>query len=211
MRNNRSIYDSLYREAQTKGWQGWGGDARLAEGPNQLRRIMECRYTPRAGRALELGCGEGHLCRLLASQGFEVTGVDISEVAIDWAKAKQGEIQVRYVQADLCSPEVLPAQRFELIVDGNCLHCVVGESRSALLKNVRRLLAHGGVFFVSSLCTKASTASLNTFLSGHPYRFVPAAADLLAELREEGFTVLSHEVEERSGEFDHIRVFTSAA
>ena len=40
------------------------------------------------GEVLELGCGEGHIARLLAGKGYRVTGVDISPTAIQWAKEK---------------------------------------------------------------------------------------------------------------------------
>src|SRR6266481_2608373 len=37
---------------------------------------------------LELGCGEGHLTQSILSQAQTVTGVDISDVAIERAKAR---------------------------------------------------------------------------------------------------------------------------
>lgn len=40
-----------------------------------------------AGRALELGTGEGRNAMWLANQGWEVTAVDFSAVAIDKARA----------------------------------------------------------------------------------------------------------------------------
>jgi len=66
------IYDSLYADARLRGWSGWGGDARIANGPSGLQRITEKSYVPQSGPALELGCGEGHFCRLLAAHGYTV-------------------------------------------------------------------------------------------------------------------------------------------
>ncbi|HEX8953476.1 MAG TPA: methyltransferase domain-containing protein, partial [Polyangia bacterium] len=40
------------------------------------------------GRALEVGCGTGTDVLWLAAQGFDVTGVDVSSLAIDKARAK---------------------------------------------------------------------------------------------------------------------------
>lgn len=42
---------------------------------------------PRSGRALDLACGTGAGSVWLASQGFEVVGVDVSPVAIERARA----------------------------------------------------------------------------------------------------------------------------
>ncbi|KHJ72966.1 class I SAM-dependent methyltransferase [Rhodococcus sp. Chr-9] len=59
------------------------------------------------GRALDLGCGEGRHSLWLATRGWEVVGVDFSEVALD--KARQVAAQapsrsrdrLRYVRADV--------------------------------------------------------------------------------------------------------------
>jgi SAM-dependent methyltransferase len=55
------------------------------------------------GRALDLACGEGRNAVWLAQRGWTVTGVDFSEVALDKALqlARAGEVEVRWVQADL--------------------------------------------------------------------------------------------------------------
>ena len=200
-----SIYDSLYEEAKRNGWSGWGGNCRIASGPGQLQRILEKPYVPRSGRALELGCGEGHLCRLLFRQGFEVTGADVSKVALDWAVGKQSGAPVRYVHANLCQPSVLEGEFFDLVVDGNCLHCIFGKDRVAFLSNVYRLLSSGGVFFVSSLCARDGK-SVTIERAGQSYRFVPTVEYLLQELDQAQFAVLDWEVRER-GEFNHVSIF----
>lgn len=205
MRGDYLIYDSLYEEAKRNGWSGWGGNCRIASGPEQVQRILEKPYVPRNGRALELGCGEGHLCRLLFRQGFDVTGADVSKVALDWAKGKQSGASVRYVHANLCQPSVLEGEVFDLVVDGNCLHCILGEDRLAFLSNVYRLLTGGGVFFVSSLCAR-DAKSVTIERAGQSYRFVPSVEYLLRELDQAQFAVLDWEVRERD-EFSHINVF----
>jgi SAM-dependent methyltransferase len=60
-----------------------------------------------AGRALDLACGEGQNAIWLASLGWEVTGVDFSEVAIRkaTARAERDGIDVRFVCADLVEYE----------------------------------------------------------------------------------------------------------
>jgi 2-polyprenyl-3-methyl-5-hydroxy-6-metoxy-1,4-benzoquinol methylase len=205
MQSDYSIYDSLYEEAKRNNWNGWGGNSRIASGPEQLLRILEKPYVPRNGRALELGCGEGHLCRLLSRQGFEVTGVDISTIALDWAAEKQSDASVQYVRADLCQPCVLEGEIFDLVVDGNCLHCILGEDRVAFLKNVYRLLSCRGIFFVSSLCVKDGGA-VTIPRAGQPYRFVPSIEHLLQELDQTQFVVLDWEVRTRD-KFNHLNVF----
>ena len=54
------------------------------------------------GRAIDLGCGGGGDAIWLASQGWTVTGVDISQVAIDGAAktARERDVDVDWICAD---------------------------------------------------------------------------------------------------------------
>ena len=205
MAGNYLIYDALYEDAKRHGWRGWGGNSRIASGPEQVQRILQKPYVPHNGHALELGCGEGHLCRLLTARGFDVTGVDVSKVAIDWAREKPSEVPVQYIHADLSQPGVLEGKTFDLIVDGNCLHCILGEDRAVFLDNVYRLLSHNGIFFVSSLCA-GDAESVTTERDGQPYRFVPSVTRLLRELNQAQLAVVEWDVQERD-DFHHIHLF----
>src|SRR3990172_10627753 len=50
-----------------------------------LTRILE--KLPKRLKILEIGCGVGRWCRLLAKAGLDVTGVDISDEMIEVAKS----------------------------------------------------------------------------------------------------------------------------
>jgi SAM-dependent methyltransferase len=69
------------------------------------------------GRALDLACGEGQNAIWLASLGWEVIGVDFSEVAIAKARARaeRDAVRVEFVCADLTSYEPEPAA-FDLVL-----------------------------------------------------------------------------------------------
>ena len=55
------------------------------------------------GRALDVGCGEGADAIWLAEQGWQVTGVDVSQVALDRAGAagRHAGVDVQWVCADV--------------------------------------------------------------------------------------------------------------
>ena len=55
------------------------------------------------GRALDVGCGEGADAVWLARAGWEVTGVDVSEVALERAAAgaREAGVTVEWVRADI--------------------------------------------------------------------------------------------------------------
>lgn len=87
------FWDGFYRERD----QVWSGN------PNALLVREVANLKP--GTALELGCGEGADAVWLAGQGWQVTGIDISAVALRRAAAHARDAGVEHlvtwVQADL--------------------------------------------------------------------------------------------------------------
>lgn len=68
-------------------------------------------------RALDLGCGQGRNAIWLAQQGHTVTGVDVSDVAIDHARrlAAEAGVDVEFVAHDLATWQPEPAA-YDLVV-----------------------------------------------------------------------------------------------
>ena len=96
--------------------QRYRGTALLwTERPNQV--LVEEVSGLRPGRALDLGAGEGRNAVWLAEQGWQVTAVDFSQVALERAAAvaKRAGVRVDLVAADLT--EYTPAAAtFDLVV-----------------------------------------------------------------------------------------------
>ena len=97
------------------------------------------------GRALDLACGEGQNAIWLASLGWDVTGVDFSEVAIARARsrAERDGISADFICADLLSYEPEPGA-FDLVLL-LYLHVPADERRTVLAK-AAAALASGGTF-----------------------------------------------------------------
>ncbi|WP_422748615.1 class I SAM-dependent methyltransferase [Mycobacterium sp. WMMD1722] len=68
------------------------------------------------GRALDVGCGEGADAVWLATRGWEVTGLDVSGVAIERAAASADKagVQIDWVRSGLLEA-ALPAAGFDLV------------------------------------------------------------------------------------------------
>jgi 2-polyprenyl-3-methyl-5-hydroxy-6-metoxy-1,4-benzoquinol methylase len=100
------------------------------------------------GRALDLACGEGQNAIWLASLGWDVTGVDYSEVAIAKARtrAERDGVAVDFRCADLVEFEPEPgAYDFVLIF---YLHISPHERREVLAKATKALTPGGTLIFV---------------------------------------------------------------
>jgi SAM-dependent methyltransferase len=95
------------------------------------------------GRALDLGCGAGRSAAWLADRGWDVTGVDFSEAALELAREAHPEVS--WVLADLREYEPA-AESFDLVL---VLYVhVPPDERSAMLARAAAALAPGGRLLV---------------------------------------------------------------
>lgn len=98
-------------------------DARYAEGdqlwragPHSAVRALTARMPRGAGRALDLGAGDGRHAVWLAQQGWSVTAVDFSPVGVGRGAdhAREHDVVVDWVVADVAQWE--PAGIFDLVL-----------------------------------------------------------------------------------------------
>ncbi len=99
------------------------------------------------GTALDLGCGQGGDAIWLASQGWTVTGADISQKALDVAAkaAEAAGVTVAWERHDLA--ESLPAGPFDLVTS-SFLHSEVELPRAQILRAAADAVAPGGTLLV---------------------------------------------------------------
>lgn len=102
---------------------------------------------------LVLGCGLGAMSTYFAKKGANVTGIDVSDLAIGAAKeyAKAKELTVEYKIMDL-SKANLADKKYDLIFDAHLLHCLTGkQDRENLLKFVNESLSDEGIFLSETM------------------------------------------------------------
>lgn len=100
--------------------------------------------------ALEIGCGSGNNAIWLAGQGFQVTALDISGVAVSAARRKAGALKlkhaVKFLAANVLS-DTIPGSPFQFVFDRGCFHSFeTPEERIACTAAVHRLLAERGLW-----------------------------------------------------------------
>jgi SAM-dependent methyltransferase len=102
--------------AQAAEWDArYGEQAAMWSGRPNGRLVVEAgALTP--GRALDVGCGEGADAIWLARQGWRVTAIDISDVAITRARdaAAQAGVDVEWICGD-AQQTALPSAAFDLV------------------------------------------------------------------------------------------------
>ena len=109
-------------------------------------------------RAVEIGCGTGSDAIYLASQGFNVTAIDIAPTALNLAqrKAEKAGVKVNWLLADILNPPQL--EPFEFVYDRGCYHEVRQHDPKAYVSAVQKL-THGG----SRILILAGNANKDTY------------------------------------------------
>jgi SAM-dependent methyltransferase len=129
----------------------WDGRYQKGETPwdtgrpsSELQRTLaEAAVTP--GRAVELGCGTGSNALWLAQQGFDVSGLDLSPLALEQARrrAEAAGVRVHFVAGDVLRPPPELAGPFDFFFDRGCYHVVRREDVAGYLETLRRLTRPG--------------------------------------------------------------------
>ena len=131
------------------------------EPPKELVRLVENRRINPC-KTIDIGCGEGFYSIYLASKGFDVTGIDLSEKAIKYAKthaANQG-VNVRFLSMDIADLGKLD-EKFDFVFEWSLLHLINPSQRPKYVENVKTLLNNGGKYL--SMCFNESNQYLDGF------------------------------------------------
>ena len=116
-------------------------------GPTQF--LVEQRHLlPPGGRALEVAMGVGRNALYLASLGYEVTGIDVSGVAVERCRqeAERRGLRIEAVQADLESYQ-LPRAAYDIVINFYYL-------QRDLAPQLEGALRAGGVLVFESFTTE---------------------------------------------------------
>lgn len=104
-----------------------------------------------AGRAIDLGCGTGTNLIAIASRGWDVTGIDISYLAVRQAKQKA---KAAGVKVDVLRGEVsrLKGVRgpFDLALDIGCFHSLDKDKKKEYQDSIVRVVHPGGTYLLYS-------------------------------------------------------------
>lgn len=98
-------------------------------------------------KILDAACGPGKYAEELIEQGAEVTGIDLSEEMIKWAKVRNGDIGHFYIQ-DMSQPLVEESdESYDGIISGLAMHYI--EDWTLTLGEFHRVLRSDGVLVLS--------------------------------------------------------------
>ncbi len=110
-------------------------------------------------KILEVGCGAGNNLWALATEGFDVYGIDGSETAIKIAHTIFNKFGLNgnfYIQ-DFTEKFPFQNETFDLIIDRGSITCVDFDKAKKTIEEIHRVLIINGYFFFNPYSTKHYT------------------------------------------------------
>ena len=204
MKTNYPGHEAGYRHQRENGAAGWNAsDEVYIERHKNFQRLVDDGLWPAQGRVLEMGCGAGNTSVWLARQGYEVVGVDISPTAIEWARERAAEehVQVTFLVGNVLNLEGQENNRFDLVIDSHCLHCIIGPDRQDFLAEAFRTLKPGGRLWIETMSEPVNLEILKDYdpqtkclMTGEgdqrfAGRYIGSREDIETELTTAGFRI----------------------
>lgn len=213
-------HERLYRERRASGANGWDDATTTAANIALLQEIGEAGWFPSSGSMLEIGCGAGNLTNWFAQQGWRANGIDIAPTAIQWARdrATQEGADIDFKVGDARTLAPFVDQRFDLVLDGHCLHCIIGADRAQFLHSARRVLSDSGRLIIMTMSGPFPVLgapnlgfdadSRCQIIGGKAVRYFGDAEAIRAEVEDAGFEICHYREDPRpnESEADHLLI-----
>jgi len=149
----------MYSDAFCKVYNEFGWNYFPEAFGQQLLQWIDRNHVP-VKTSLDLGCGTGVLCEILAETGIEASGMDFSEGMIRIARERNPHIS--YDVADMITYR--PEKQFDLVTcTGDALNHIIALSDvEKIFRNVYHYLAPGG-YFVFDILNESEVSTSEPF------------------------------------------------
>ena len=202
------IHEKQYQYKKENGRSGWNDEKDVPTFLNIIDNALRKRWIKKLSKLLELGCGDGSNTVALAAKGFDVYGIDISPTAITWAqeKAKKQGLKGNFQVGNVTELPFID-NFFDLVLDADCSHCIIGNDRKLFFSNAFRVLKSDGLFIMMARCGEPKsyvkrfdgTSGFDPVTrclvkDGIAERYIGLSESILEEISSAGFRTLHWEI-----------------
>lgn len=138
------INNAIYEDYGDRWYTAYDDPIALLRAENEAKFPWILDRISKKGTLLDVGCGAGFLTNRMAKEGFQVTGVDLSQESLNVAERYDTTKTAKYIKADACH---LPFadNSFDVVTTLDFLEHV--PNPADVVKECARVLKPGGVFF----------------------------------------------------------------
>lgn len=153
--------------------------------------ILKPLLSKKINNILDIGCGSGTISLYLASKGYNVTGIDISNKAIKVCKESAVNIGLKNVDFQVINfPNEIPKKKFDMIYFSEVIEHLPNDNIA--LQYIYKLLNPGGILFLSTPSKNAPLHKLGYARNfdkevGHLRRYT--IDELSIKLKQNGFKI----------------------
>ncbi len=182
LKKQQELYDQTWQKGLQIGKEERGNLQ------TNLEFLAETNLLKPGNRILEIGCGIGSVVAELTTQGYDITGTDISREAIAYGLKKYGDIKLQVQAAEMLEFE---DETFDIVLSFDLFEHIAQVDRH--VSEVFRVL-HAGGYYLFQTPNKYSNAIFETLSKkslkwrrAHPSLHTPG--QLRRRLSEHGFEV----------------------
>lgn len=139
MDNSEALFNRISR---VYGWF-YGRQKRGFE--EAISRASSALDLSRFRSALDVGCGTGALCSVLAGLGLEVTGLDQAEEMLEVARSKPGHQGIHFHRGSALTGLPFEHDRFDVSFASHVAHGMKAVNRARLYAEMSRVTRHAVV------------------------------------------------------------------
>jgi cyclopropane fatty-acyl-phospholipid synthase-like methyltransferase len=178
---NSEYYSNTYDSGFVNRQQQWLTD--YLEGRNsgfttRINFILKYQHYIKGQDLLDLGCGIGTFALILAKQGYQTVGLDISENSIEQCQINQNKIGVsnaKFVLSD-CAKDSFAPNSFDSILAADIIEHLPPKILKMTLANCYKWLRPNGTFIIHTFPTRYYYMMRDKYaFLVEPIRFLPQA------------------------------------
>lgn len=143
------------------------GDVEYEKRCDYLEALFEKHLPKKPELVCDLGCGTGSVCTVLSKRGYDMIGIDSSDMMLDIATGKNEDKKILYLCQDMCEFELYGTVDVFLSMLDSLNYITEPEELGKVFALVKNYLNPGGIFIfdVNTFYKYEEILSDNTFVS----------------------------------------------